>query len=67
MTTDYVRSLTADSETIVNSLRRDPLLCQEASHDLWLLRDLRNCGVNVELIKGSSPRRGRSRLTWRSV
>ena len=112
MKTDYVSSLAADSETFVNCLQRDPLLCrvisgdadwseyvrflsasyyyvrwsgfllaktaaglrhskrcpelltaieakaqEEGPHDLWLLRDLRNCGVNVELIKGSPPPR----------
>ena len=31
---------------------------EEGPHDLWLLRDLRNLGVNVELIKGAPAPKG---------
>ena len=28
---------------------------EEAPHDLWVLQDLRRCGVNIELLKASPP------------
>jgi pyrroloquinoline quinone (PQQ) biosynthesis protein C len=41
---------------------------EEGPHDLWLLRDLRNCGVNVELIKGAPvPKAVEAYVAWSST
>jgi pyrroloquinoline quinone (PQQ) biosynthesis protein C len=38
---------------------------EEGPHDLWLLRDLRNCGVNIELIKGApAPKAIEAYVAW---
>src|SRR4051812_23292833 len=41
---------------------------EEGPHDLWLLRDLRNCGVNIELIKGApAPTGVEAYVAWSST
>jgi hypothetical protein len=41
---------------------------EEGPHDLWLLGDLRNCGVNVELIKGApAPKAVEAYVAWSST
>lgn len=41
---------------------------EEGPHDGWLLRDLKNCGVNPELVKGSTaPTAVRAYVEWSLV